>query len=225
MNMNQIGMLLELLGFLLVTVFAAILLERGALGILRGKGEVLFALLASTINKLSFSWGREVGTIVLLKFPGQMRLSTLGVGRFGSMLLLTIGSAIPLGAFVCIIIGWLQTRWWMVGLGAFLFCMAVVYNFYEMLPELEDTANNYIRETGRPRSAAQGMLIALFVFTLFSSIFSVLIIPVCLFLGIVRIFQIIVSLLSSKDSIKKASILLGALLVLVGLILQFISTL
>jgi len=100
MNIGQLGMLFQIVGFILVTVFAGILLERGILGIWRGKSEKSLASLAVLLDRLNshvgISFGpREKERGILIGTTAERRLSSIGSKNFAWMLLMAILSSSP----------------------------------------------------------------------------------------------------------------------------------
>lgn len=247
MSLNQLGMIFQIAGFVLAAVFAGILLERGVLSIWRGKGEAWFAFMTSALERVTFTLGRTQTGGIAIQIPGEQRLSSIRVKSFGGMLLYAIIFASPAVGAGCIIAGHLAELTWLFWTGVSflsLFALAILGEILNNLrhantqvdlkrntPQESKTDNQIeIRspeEESLSRSKLPVLLLPLFipVLALMLMLFSVLAIPLCLFLGVLRGGQLVVALLKGKDSIKRALIIIGTVMLLVGLILEFVASL
>lgn len=100
MNIGQLGMLFQIVGFILVTVFAGILLERGVLGIWREKSGKSLVSLAVLLDRLNSHVGIRFGPHekkrgILIGITAERRLSSIGSKSFVWMLLIAILSSSP----------------------------------------------------------------------------------------------------------------------------------
>lgn len=215
MSIEQIGMILEIVGFLLVALFAGILLEKGVFGIWAGKGESLFFSLAKILDKFTFSWSREDWASFTIGMPGEQRLSSLRLGTFGSILLSTIEFSLPLVAITCVIIGWLKNMPLLFWIGVGIFVLAFSISLVRYYRE------EYLGESWKDIWVPPSLSL---ITMLFVSLFSPLLIALCFSLAILRTLQMIATLLAGRDSLKKALIIVGSIMVLTGLVLEFIST-
>lgn len=215
MSIDQIGMILEIVGFLLVALFAGILLEKGVLGIWAGKGEALFFSVAKILDKFTFSWSREGRSSFIIGMPGEQRLSSLRLGTFGSILISTIDLSLPLFAIICVIIGWQRNMPWLFWIGVGIFVLAFSITLVSYCRE------EYLGESWKDIWVPPSLSL---ITMLFFSLFSPLLIALCFSLAILKTLQMIATLLAGRDFLKKALIIVGSIMVLTGLILQFIST-
>lgn len=129
MSPNQLGMVFQIAGFVLAAVFAGILLERGVLGIWRGKGEAWFVSMTSALERVTFTLGRTQTGGIAMQIPGEQRLSSIRVRSFGGMLLYAIIFASPAVGTGCIIAGHLVELTWLFWTGVSflsLFALAIL---------------------------------------------------------------------------------------------------
>jgi hypothetical protein len=183
MSITQVAILLQISGFVIATVFAAILLERGTVG---GLADKLYTSLHSATEDLKTS------------FPPPPPKAIKGAiwYAFFSVLLLT--------AIAAILIGWLRNDKAAIAGG-------LLYAFGFLIPALAMIIRSKDRRQTLKRVAKE--LIVLLLVT-----------PALILTGIILFGRLIMIWLIGKDMLKKVFIVFGSLLILLGLILEFVDT-
>lgn len=226
MSLNQIGMLLEIVGFVLVAVLVGVFLEGNVLGTWGSKAEALLSRLSSVINELPSGtlrwWLRE-------SLPSGVKvLSSVTVGMLSDIWYSMFLASISMAGVILVVCGWLASVLWWLWLGAGLLCVFVTWiavnswGFGRTIDHLLDSDKPPLTwQTFR-----DVMKIAIFAF-----LFCVIVIPVFspltlldgLFITIVKSTHQVTQFLATRDTLKKVLVMSGTLLVVVGLVLQFIA--
>ena len=181
MNIVQIAKLLEISGFLLASIFAGILLEKGIIGNFADKWH---SWLNSTYKSLN----------EIFPFPPRHKIITA--------VIIALTSLSVWAAVASIILGIVNGLNLLIILGSVL-----IFGFFS--PAFQRLISRKLNKG----DFTIGLLMLLVV------------IPMLIFTFAITALRQFIRLLAYKDLFKKAMLVFGSLLILLGLIFEFISTL
>ncbi len=221
MTLNQIGILIQIAGFVIVGVLAQILLERQVVGRFADKVEAFFSILVVSIDK--FFPTKILGVLLgdEVKEDDEKKLYAISLRRLSITLLIVIAVySIVVGGIISIIMGKLEEIPWLlyagVGITSFII-LAYLYFHVVFLTSLHrELGCIFILLTAISGIASVILLLAFF------TIAAPLYIIVCLFAIFMRLLQLMGLYLARNAMLRRISIIGGTLIILSGLILQFI---
>ena len=202
MSLNQIALILEIIGFALATIFAGILLNREVVGRFADRVTTKFNEFSDKLIKQYLTLNRY--TSLFLEVDSKLGTNILGA------------IAIRGGAVACMISGWLTDITWLFWVG-----IAVAFPYVIM-----NAVFSCLRILSLRGKGGMWFYPILLLWTL---ILSFIVAPVALLTYPLLFFShgiltLAVTTLVGKDIIKKGLIIFGSVLVITGLILEFIYT-
>jgi len=243
MNMEQIGKLLEIVGFIIATGIAGIFLEKRVLGIWGNKSEAFFKWLVNIANKTQLPSGHAKLLMYDIRVPNEQSLNMLNIRTFGKLLLISVLIAILPGSITISITGLLLNINWMLRLGIGLLSVYIIVMVITILLEWAKTKEH--RKTGQAEDIrtvadnskrrlslkqigkATGIILLVIVLIpvilILLQTVSLLVISVTLLMGVIRILQTLATYLAQEDKLRRALIISGAGMILAGLILEYIA--
>jgi len=221
MSLNQAGIILEVVGFLLAVVFAGILLEKGVSGIWASRIEAAFSSLAGRIDKVTFSVSLGIGHRIVVEVPEKTKLSTLKPRTFGRILLATGEASLPVVAIIIVIAGWNANLPWLLWGGTSLFMLDFVVVLVLLLIDTKKQEERLLNRAIYVLISPILALLAISLMSFFSPYFFIL----SAFLGLTKMMQVMITILTGKDTLKKAMLIVGTILVFTGLVLELVATL
>ena len=197
MEISKIAILLEIIGFSLATLFGAILLNREV----AGRWAVRIYEVAEKL--------RTKAITLYIALAGKMQIQPVRIA-LGRLFLMGV-------AEICIIAGWLSSIAWLLWVGIVLLGPFLI--MFILYPFLART-NLLVRVKKR------GVL-ALLALLLFQFIFLFLILPVLAFPFLLLFYLfawlgLILVISTGKDVVRKACLILGSVIVIIGLIMEYI---
>ncbi len=197
MEIGKIAILLEIIGFSLATLFGAILLSREV----AGRWAVRIYEVAEKL--------RTKAITLYITLAAKIQIEPVRT-VFGRLFLMGV-------AEICIIAGWLSSIAWLFWLGiALLGPFLIMFVLYPFLARTDLLVR--VKKRG---------IWALLALILFQFIFLFLILPVLVFpflllfylfawLGLILVFS------TGKDIVRKTCLILGSVIVIIGLIMEYI---
>lgn len=226
--MGKIGLLIELIGFVMVVFFAGVLLERGVTKTLSKKVEEIifsFAINLDRIPSLLF-------TIPLLdkyefSFLRDVPLSSIKEKRIAELLKepiiglsLLIIISLPIGIPV---VGWIKNIQWLFWISTIYLIVTYIFGSFEFFGLLKYESRRF-QKTLMWLVVFCPVIFHLGVIITYAIWFSGAIV-VLLALYTLRVMQTTLILLSGRDTLKTTLLVIGAITAIIGLILQYIASL
>ena len=245
MTLVQTAKLLEIIGFFTASCVAGIFLEKTILGTWANKNVVFFSWLVNKLNKINLPSGEISILSWLIKVPDKRSLDKLNIKTFCQLLVMSLLFIVVPVSILGWLFGYLLKVDWLFWSGLALLTSFFVISLIMFLLNLTKSKNhiddkqpkNNIeikeeqRETKRSKQAIKiaGITTTLVLSSpiLLSLIFTFgcLFFVITLLMGFTRILQIIVGFLTRENVLRKWLIVLGVVMVLTGLIIEYIALL
>lgn len=194
MSIGQVGLLLEIIGFILIGVFAGIILEKNVVGIWADKLNTLTKKTPSILPGSMFWYGLPASRIVAAK----TMISSVIV--------------ISLVYISLIIIGWIIELMWLTwaGIGLSLIHLILIAIF--------------VKSNHQPTLEGTFLEIPILILDVVFLFIPVLIVGAVSLITAETLINALRGLLELDDIIKKSLIIVGTLMILVGLVFQLYSS-
>ena len=238
-DMNQIGLLLQILGFLMVAIIAGIILEKGFTKNLSVRISELMFMICSSLDRATAFLGRitVVRRFEILRRSKDSRnvelLSSFRITMFTkflkdilSYLAVLIFLIMPI---VLLVVGSLSDIQWLFWTGIAIMALGYVGITYSIflvyaLAELEEGQESTLSGHLRRMWLSLVLTVTAHLTLIIVNIYELLML--CLLLVIMfwfKLFQMLLLLLSGHDTLKKALVVIGVIAAITGLILQYIA--
>lgn len=193
MSLMKLGVLLEIIGFVLATVFAAILLERKFIGEFATKFEQYFHNLAKELNKM---------------FPYPPKSSVFKMIGYFLQTLCIIGS--------CYLWYYIDNGFHSIFYILFIISLLIFW----IVP-------SYVRyrlwkKTYKEKLSSNNRIDWFLTFIFHDALIIIISIPGLLFTWAIALLCLIFNWLAQPDKVKKIFIIFGTIIILAGLIIEFI---
>lgn len=221
MSIGQIGILLEIVGVILATILAGIVLEKEILGRWSVRIEAWFMKKTKGLDNVIFmQYKMRIKPLAWL-LDLTDRYSLITYGETITIAISLIGLFIAtLGPIICILIGWLMETQWLFLLGVGVICIELIFCWVSMLFAAlfrEDDPSEF-------REAIFLATAYFIVIWLYALALPALRSLVYIVVSIVLSLRIIFDKLSKSGFLKKSLLILGVLMIIIGLILQLMAT-